>query len=90
MAQLQSSNKNIHVTVQKANPDQQLQPNIQEVQLGGQNGGLINGVGLQGSNNGRIQNANSIAIHLFHLFCLSGATDLQQADQGFYAICIAL
>ncbi|XP_028405964.1 N66 matrix protein-like [Dendronephthya gigantea] len=67
MAQLQSSNKNIHVTVQKANPDQQPQPNIKEVQFGGQNGGQINGaqpqqIALQGLNNGGTQNTNGIGL----------------------------
>ena len=46
LAQLSTTDKNIHLTVQKANPTgQQLQPTVQEVSLGGQNagnGGYIN------------------------------------------------
>ncbi|CAB3982052.1 Hypothetical predicted protein [Paramuricea clavata] len=50
MAQLSASDKNIHVTVQKANPPgQQLQPTIQEVSLQGQN------TGNQNVGNGAVQ-----------------------------------
>ena len=50
MAQLSASDKNIHVTVQKANPPgQQLQPTIQEVSLQGQN------IGNQNVGNGAVQ-----------------------------------
>lgn len=48
MAQLSSNDKDIHLTVQKANPSgQQLQPTVQEISLAGQNNGMLPNSGGQ-------------------------------------------
>ena len=63
LAQLQTSNKDVHLTVQKANPmgGQFQQPNIQEVSLAGaQNVGGING-GIQ--NTGGQMTTTQIGLH---------------------------
>ena len=48
MAKLRTTDKDVHVTVQKANPTGvQLQPTVQEVSLGSQNPGTPNTVGMK-------------------------------------------